>query len=1063
MQKSSTPSTGERNALFLRLKPCCVGISQLAIKEAASPKAAQELIHLTGQLLQILEVQVERDPSVLDEKLAEYVFFPLYYIFRQIDQYPARLVETCVKTLTILIQHGWGSKLTAKLVQQILNLLVYILNGVPGSDRKDKLAEETELEALRAFKVLFKTASSSTVAASGLSDPENIPALGHGITVILEEVLNGSTPEAQVEALQCIIELYGALRDQEALASFLPGVASSLTKLLSTPARHKKIVIKDALETTRLVLTRVLSDMRTRSVLASKDAAAEEPDDNKILSSAWLKATAAQLKLALSTMMKLRTSDEPEVQEALERLCIALLDECHHTLSNCASFLVETAMVLDSGVSRISLTHTSLSDLVSIYPELAETVKTVLYNWVSGLPHAMQTSDEAVKQHAIKNLSKGIQLLRNLGIDSPTLNESLQTSLRDSILALITESKNPQDGYIPQFHMLTDGSQEVTDLQEGQYQSILLPQGSQLRVRSGLLGLIQTIAASSQGSNIASAMLEFTRESASESQIAAFWLCFEVVKSSFASAAEEGSLLDLSAFSGADDANDAVFRDLYAFSVEVLDLHTDIEPADWRLEAIALEVTAYAAQRSGVAFRPELIDVLFPITSFLGSENLHLQNHAIVTLNSLSKSCQYQNVSELLVDNVDYMVNSVSLRLNSLDISPASTQVLRMMIRLAGPRLIPFLDDVVESIFAALENYHGYPTFVENLFSVLKETVEQGVRSDQLLLKGQEEHKADHRKKLPKDEAFRSLMEFLDKQDARREQDAADDIKAELSRGHPDKPWKESEADDKPEGEDDQTAPKEGEKPPNSPTYRLLERISSLSQYYLTSPIPELRRTLLELVSTASTALSADEDAFLPLVNAIWPVIITRLRDPEAYIAIEACSTLSHLCAASGDFISSRFKTEWWDGLGKWCRGVKRQAAGSSSASRLRSARPGIEDSGQKVLIPIRSASGLEVMAPSAKEPSSSGALGQHASSHRLWEAVAQMLTSIVSFVRLDEEMFDEILELLAEVMEGKPEVKDALEAINADAVWLVRYERGLVEKLPTPTVDGFQLVPMKA
>src|SRR5690606_22271970 len=105
-----------------------------------------------------------------------------------------------------------------------------------------------------------------------------------------------------------------------------------------------------------------------------------------------------------------------------------------------------------------------------------------------------------------------------------------------------------------------------------------------------------------------------------------------------------------------------------------------------------------------------------------------------------------------------YMVNSVALRLNTLDISPASTQVLTMMIRLTGPRLVPFLDDVVESIFAALENYHGYPLFVESLFSVLKELVNQAVKSDTLLLEDQKHSVPVHKKKRPQPEGIGGLL-----------------------------------------------------------------------------------------------------------------------------------------------------------------------------------------------------------------------------------------------------------------------------------------------------------------
>lgn len=73
----------------------------------------------------------------------------------------------------------------------------------------------------------------------------------------------------------------------------------------------------------------------------------------------------------------------------------------------------------------------------------------------------------------------------------------------------------------------------------------------------------------------------------------------------------------------------------------------------------------------------------------------------------------------------------------------------------------------------------------------------------------------------------------------------------------------------------------------------------------------------------------------------------------------------------------------------------------------------------------------------------------------RIWEAVVKLLTAIISYVRVEDEMFDEILDLLADVMERNQEVREALEVINADAVWAVRYERGLVEAMPVPVLEG--------
>ncbi|KAF4341422.1 hypothetical protein FBEOM_4670 [Fusarium beomiforme] len=1055
----STASSKERTEFFQKLKPCCVKISQLAIREANAPASSRELGEQTCRLLEILNEQIRRNPLVLDEKLSEYIFFPLHHIFRQMDRYPMPLIENCIKTLTILITHGWKTRLTAELVRQILSLLTFIIDGTPGSTPARPVAEETVLEAFRGLTALFNTAGLSTSATSGLSEVESVPALGHGVTIILNGVVDGATPQIQQEALSALQAVYHTVKEPAALASFLPGTVSMLAKVTSSPNRYKSIVLAKCLETVSLVLTSVLADLRTRSILVKTEMGQNEAEDNKILSPAWLKACTTQVKKALSTMMKLRSHDSAEVRNALNRLCVIILDECHNTLSNSANILVETAMVLGEIENRISLTQTSLQDLVSIYPELGEIVKTTTYNWMSSLSRLMQSADEDIKRDAIRNVLKALELLKILQIQSSTLDESMSIMLRDSIISLMQASRTSETSGNMDVRLIDSGkaSAEQTDIQ---YQPILLPSESQKKLRNEMASLISFLGSSSQQARFAGNMLEQVQDSDnSTSQVATFWLCFELIKASHRSSAEDEMFLNLSSVADTSQDIDTVFNELYITSVQILDRHTETEPVDWRLEAMALEATAYTAQRAGKSFRPELIDVLFPIATFLGSSNHNLQKHAIVTLNSIAASCGYANVSELIIQNVDYMVNSVSLRLNSLDISPASINVLTMMIRLAGPRLVPYLDDVIDSIFGALDNYHGYPIFVENLFIVLKEVVNQGVRSDKLLLEHQTSSKPDHRKVRKKEPGIPELLDTLEK---RKQRAALDEREAEEVKDHPKIPWKgEKRQDDSNEMSD---PPPEPENPLNSLTYQLLLRVANLTQHYLTFPTPTLRRSLLELLTTASTALAPDEDAFLPLVNAIWPVVIDRLHDPEAYIVVEACRALAGLCVAAGDFLSSRFKTDWAEWLRAWCRKVKRQASAAPSWVRPHgetgTAR-GRQSDDNRVLIPLKHGDSLsskpftQIVAPS------SGSLGKFASPARVWEGTVELLTALVSHVQVDEEMFDDILELLSDVLERNVEVREALEAVNGDAVWLSRYERGNVEWLPTPQMDGVQFMPM--
>ncbi|KAM7197032.1 Armadillo-type fold [Naviculisporaceae sp. PSN 640] len=1161
MASLSQPALSDpRKDFFRQLKPVCVALGQITIRTQQSPDT-KETLRLVESVTSLWTGQASRDATILDEKLAEYVFFPLSHLLRSQEKYPIRVIEATIKLISSLIQYGWKAKLSQELAHQLLIFFSLILSGsAPGESKQREIPEETIIQGYRAINTLITATGSTTLvpaASAATQEDEVIPALGHSVTVVLDGITAGIPPLIQLEALQCLNAVYTAIRNNAVLARFLPGTVSTLSRLLSPPSNQKtqRRVLIRCLEVLKLVLVTVLGDLKIRCLLHKiKDAKPSQDDQttetkdegtNKELSPAWLKATTAQVKIALSSVLKLRSHESEQVQAALDSLCITLLDECHASLADCQSILVETAMMVEDEEAEKSLLQTSLQDLAAIYPELGDIIKSTLYSWITGLPRQIQSNDDRVKKLAVRSILRGTKLAAALHMDSSTLDDSLGNSLRDCVVSLIRDSKpskvlddiDSEGGLSP--------NQANTELIP--YRPVLLDHEGQKTTRAEISTLISKIGSPEQQVKLATAMLSSLRDSEGVDQIASFWLSFELLKATYNQTSELDELFDLSSLDETKD-QEGVFRELYEFSASIISSHSDTDEQDWRLEAIALEVTAFAASRLKEDFKPELIDVLYPVTTCLGSTVPQLRRHAIATLNRLASSCGYASVSDLIIDNVDYMVNSISLRLNTFDISPASTKVLTMMIRLTGPKIIPYLDDVVAAIFAALDNYHGYPIFVESLFAVLSEMVNQGARSEasHLLLEDSSAgaKSIDHRKRKLPSRGIEGILEMLEQraQKAKKlkleEEEQTDEVDKP---SHPKRPWGpeksqakslldklesgmslDEEDDEKTaaaEGEEESTAvaEKDKEKQPQ-PTYTLLGRILTLTQHYLTSPTPTLRKSLLELVGTLSPALAPDENAFLPMVNSLWPVVISRLYDGEVFVVIAACHALAGLCKSAGDFLGTRFKTEWWSssvsfdskiggggggrgtkksggnagGLGKWLRGVKAEAIKArgkiktkrDGPSSLGSSRGGLLSSsssvsgvGDGIILPSRSTGDNITVGSSGKQsgqeqlteslmslsvtthksfPSqassaivsgpgsgSSGALGRFSQASQLWDAAVRLVTAIVMYVRIDDDMFDEILELVVDELAENGELKGALEAVNADAVWLALYERG--------------------
>ncbi|KAK6950197.1 hypothetical protein Daesc_008523 [Daldinia eschscholtzii] len=1057
-------SSTARNDFFKELKPRCVAINNLTVRASDKRANAKDLINVVEDLSKILDRQISTDETVLDEKLADYIFFPLSNILRNQQEYPIRLTELTIRCLRILIHYGWKAKIPTELSQQLLIFLTFIIGGIPGQERKDQIPEETELEALRALADLIKATGSSLAGAAALVDANAIPALGHAITVILDSITDGRTPDIRLEGLRALDALLVAIRDQTALATFLPGIVSSLSRLLTPPAayKHQRRVLVGGINAMKDVLTKVLGDIKVMGIIKKQaTGVSENTSESKVLSPSWLKATVSKVKLALASVLKLRNADSDDIRVALEKLCISLLDECHESLAECVSILVESAMILANEEKDKSFFETSLVDLARIYPELGDTIKTTVYNWVTSLPRIVQSSDDRIKQQAIRNLIKGQHFITTLQIDSSILDDSLAASLRDSTTALVLASKPsglselaPDAIELNMDVVRRDGSDT--------FPPILIAQETEKSTRTALLDLISKVGSSSQQGKLADDLLAYVRDSTGPGQVVSYWLAFELIKSSLSQSSDLDDFLDLSSANGVTDENEPIFQELYSFSVAVLDSQAEAEEVDWRLQALALEVTTFAASRMKENFRPELIDVLYPITTFMGSGVPKLRDHAIISLNSIATACGYSNVTDLIIENVDYMVNSVSLRLNTFDISPASTQVLRMMIRLTGPKLIPYLDDVIASIFAALDNYHGYSLFAESLFSVLTEVVQQGAHSDHLLLDEVKSSAKDHKKVLQEIATIDKLCDILSIRVERQEKRRLEEVGHEKIEPHPERPWKEINSTTSETNEDEEEPSTEVEKPPppKTPTFKILARITDLTQHYLTSPSPTLRKSLLDLLSTVCPALSPDEDAFLPLVNSVWPVLVERLYDSEPFVIISACKALATLCRSAGDFLNTRIKTEWWDKLGGWCRKIKADATQSSNKGKSKAKANRDDKQNRDILIPVRSGNGVEGKEPSkAVEAVSSTGLGRFTQAAQTWEAVQELLVSIVSFVQIDDDIFDQILLLLADTLRTNHEAKTVLEAADPDAVWLLMYERGMVEPMETPTLPGVAFV----
>merc|ERR1719355_2295 len=102
-----TGARSARNELFQELKPKCVELSQLVLRDDGSTANLKALLQSATRLLTVLEEKCRRTDGAFDEKLADYAFFPLSQILQRKKTYTDRLSEVTIKCMRVLLQYGW--------------------------------------------------------------------------------------------------------------------------------------------------------------------------------------------------------------------------------------------------------------------------------------------------------------------------------------------------------------------------------------------------------------------------------------------------------------------------------------------------------------------------------------------------------------------------------------------------------------------------------------------------------------------------------------------------------------------------------------------------------------------------------------------------------------------------------------------------------------------------------------------------------------------------------------------------------------------------------------------
>ncbi|KAK3617787.1 hypothetical protein LTR56_025049 [Elasticomyces elasticus] len=1013
---------------FSTLKPLCVGLSQAALTPGSGPQ-------LLTTHLEKLYTTLTHLTNNLNPKLADYVFFPLSHCLKLSQKLPIHSLELCLQIIALLLQHGWRDSVEPQLAAQLIILCTLMASPSPTGFAFTESTTELQTAAFSCLLHVFAAASRNASVKATLTAEQQFPQLGQTITTLLEGLLDGVALETQTSALTALRELVEGVLGKDLSATFLPGMVGKLTKVLTPRALLRKTLTAD-----------------------------NGGEGEGVVNAHWKETAAKQLKPALESVMRLRDHDRGDVREALGRVCLVLLKECRESLGNCSQLALETLLTLPT--AEDTPLRMQLEVLLRADASLSGLLQNTMYDWLQSLPTVMQSADEQTKVRKMGQVRTTYNLLGNSGVDITVIDRMLAGKLRDSVVITL---QAPAAGGKKDILQLMRSPVQPLDLtilhpMKGtmEFGQPLVRYRGQEKIMTTIEGFAQLISDSASSSSAFSADLARSlRYSGGEEQVATFWLLLTATQSAL-QRKETGSVDDFLNF---DDSQQHVtsygdhLEELYAFALSILNASSEVVHTNPQSQSLALRTLALRAQISGTAFRGELIDALYPVLQLLATNDPGLQSDTLTTLNILADACGYPSVKELIVENVDYLTNAVALKLNNYDLDPAVPGVIVMMVRLAGPTLIPYLEDVVESIFGVLEGWHleeGAEGVVEGMFGVLSVVVGEGVKAKEL---GSGTRRIQGPHETWQAISIDGLAEVLKQRKVEEE---------DVERAHsdretaPQRSWKGGDDDDEVAGEDEPAEEEEAltqehldeEPPPPAPkTYALLVKITDLTQHFLPSASASLRTSLLSLIGTTVPALARHENSFLPLINTLWPEIVSRLDDREIHVQAAALSIIGVLCEETGDFMRGRVAALWTELESMYAR-VAKEMISSSVGGRQSVKKQGRQETmGSNALISASHESldhALKRLQRSPDEHTDTGTRLQ-------WEALVGCLTTVVRHVPLPPSLYDEALEMLGPVLQ-KAEVRAALEASNGnkDAVWLAMVRRGMAGEQTVPVLPGW-------
>ncbi|EPX72088.1 tel Two Interacting protein 1 [Schizosaccharomyces octosporus yFS286] len=890
--------------LFSRFRSPFCKLSQYSLPLSSSSSVI-ETDKLKNALKEAKDALAEtlNDPSQkLSPNLCDYLFFPIAPVLKSWSRVPSTGLEHALECIRLIYNYGWKHVHNEFLTLQLILLIMNIADGWKSpSDHfhQDSYVQETAVEVLKDLIVDFRPK---------MEDQRQYLLYARCFSYSLDLFSkSNSSVRLQKATLECTNALLHLPVSLDVLTTFLPGIVSGLVKGISPkgPCHYFQCVSR-ALQVLDYTLVSIVGDKVTKDLPEAK----ESIDSSSFMggtrrTAAWKRASCQQISTAVKTILHHRSSQNLHIQASLFHFCFSLFTNCLDSLKDCRIHLLETMLLLVNKKENPQLASIGIkmiSDYISSQNNtliMEDILSDCLQSWSSTWSGISSLASEDVKLEKLKQL----RCMLTFSEQIPSVLQSTESLLED-ILSQLSPKTSGIEANHQKVLMSTSSGKNLID---GYFFG-----GNEME--QVIKSILLQFADSPQAKYLLQSLFMKSTSVVNQPALTSFWAGLHIIKHTnvgdvkglFLESYEQKSLeiiqeiSQLNKFHGKDLKNEKQKNYFGVLCARA---------------CIAMDCISWIAAEQGKNFRPKLMSVLYHVLEHLAFASPFISTFAEACIESLVHNCEYGSAGEMLRENIDYVVNSVALKLNTLEITPQLPLVMAYVIRHDDGSGVQYIGDVIESIFTILDNYHGYTRLTEGLLGILYEVMKQQSvqsRGNRQYLKGKTPKEVTEKEGILSNDIQRFLEACRQnpiypsppvEEEMESMESGQEGFKRHLE--------KEKEEEKIEKGENDELMGRpEGDVKEQNGMIKMVQQITEKAQLFLSHEQITIRVQMIRLLGYASQVLVEDPDTFYPTIHTCWPLLITQLGTGEPVLMELALGSIAQMCTLAHEFMGSRIRKD---------------------------------------------------------------------------------------------------------------------------------------------------------